>query len=92
MRHVAFLLFWLLQLWVLCAIARALMSWFPIRYDSAAYRLNGVLARITEPVIAPVRRLVRPVGVGGVGLDLSFIIVVLVAQLVAAQLRNYALG
>ena len=55
-------------------------------------RLNGVLARITEPVIAPVRRLVRPVGVGGVGLDLSFIIVVLVAQLVAAQLRNYALG
>jgi YggT family protein len=88
----AFAAFWVLQLWVLCAVLRAIMSWFPIRYDSAAYRLNGVLARITEPVIAPVRRLVRPVGVGGVGLDLSFIIVVLVAQLVAAQLRNYALG
>jgi YggT family protein len=91
-RHVAFLLFWLLQLWVLCAIARALMSWFPISYDSPAHRINTILVRITEPLIAPVRRLLPPVGVGGVGVDLAFLVVIFAIQLIAIPLlRSYAL-
>jgi len=82
--------YWVLQLWVIMAIGRAILSWFPIAYGSPWHRLNGVLVTVTEPLIAPVRRLIRPVGVGGVGLDLSFIVVVFVVQFVAVQLRNYA--
>jgi YggT family protein len=91
-RGLATIGFWIIQMWVLCAILRAVMSWFPLTYGSFAHRVNGVLLRITEPFIAPVRRLVRPVGVGGVGLDLSFLIVVIAAQILAATLRSYALG
>jgi YggT family protein len=91
-RHVAFVLFWLLQLWVFCAIARAVLSWFPISYNSVAHRINTLLVRITEPVIAPVRRVIPPVGVGGVGVDMAFLVVILGIQLVAIPLlRNYAL-
>lgn len=91
MRAVAFFLYWLSQLFVLCLIGRAVLSWFPLRYNSGWSRLNGVLVRITEPVIAPVRRLVGPVSFGGVGIDMSFLIVLLVIELVAQPLlRSYA--
>jgi YggT family protein len=31
----------------------------------------GFLYAITEPVLGPLRRLIPPVGIGGMGLDLS---------------------
>ena len=36
---------------------------------------------ITEPVLWPIRRLMPGIGVGGMGLDLSPIIVILLVQL-----------
>jgi YggT family protein len=54
---------------------RALLSWFPARPGSALATVNSVLYRLTEPVLAPVRRLLPPVRAGGIGIDLSFIIV-----------------
>jgi YggT family protein len=80
-----YLLFVLAQLWVLCALGRAVLSFFPIRYDSAWHRINKVLVRVTEPLIAPVRRFVSPVRVGGMGLDLSFTIVVFAVELIASR-------
>jgi len=60
---------------------RALLSWFPARPGSNLANINSVLYRLTEPVLAPVRRLLPPLQAGGVGLDLSFIIVFLGIQL-----------
>lgn len=88
MRTIAVLLATLLEIWVFCAIARALLSWFPLGYDSAWTRINHVLVRITEPVIAPVRRLFGPVSMGGVGIDVAFLVVVLVIQVVAIPLLH----
>jgi YggT family protein len=52
----------------------AVLSWVPeLRRGRWAY----YLARIIEPVLVPVRRIVPPLG----GLDLAFLIVVLVLQL-----------
>ncbi|MBV9060475.1 MAG: YggT family protein [Pseudonocardiales bacterium] len=49
---------------------------------------HRVIYRLTEPVLAPVRRVVRPVRIGGVLLDLSvtlvFIAVVVVQQLISS--------
>lgn len=86
MREIAVLLATLLEIWVLCALARAILSWFPLGYDSAWSRINHVLMRITEPLIGPVRRLVGPVSMGGVGIDIAFLIVVLAIQVVAIPL------
>jgi len=40
--------------------------------------VRSVLFTVTEPVLAPVRRLMPPVRVGGMGLDLSVTVVFLV--------------
>jgi YggT family protein len=63
-------------------IARALLSWFPLQPGGAMARVSDVLARVTEPVLAPVRRVVPRVGM----FDISFLIVLLGLQIVVRGL------
>jgi YggT family protein len=65
---------------------RALLSWFPASPGSTLASINSVLYRLTEPVLAPVRRLLPPVRAGGFGIDLSFIIVFFGIQLIVIQI------
>ena len=88
MRQLGFILIYVLELWVLCLIVRAILSFFPISYGSAAHRVNSVLVRVTEPVISPVRRLIPPLGSRGVSIDLSFIVVIVVIQLIIVMIRS----
>ena len=81
-----FVLFVIAEIWVICAVGRAILSWFPISYDSMAHRVNSVLVRVTEPVIAPVRRILPPVRAGGIGIDLSFLVVFFALQLLVIPL------
>ena len=69
------------QLYLYAVIARILLSWFPISPESPFATIFGFLYSITEPVLGPIRRLLPPVGMGGMGLDLSPIIVILGLQL-----------
>lgn len=55
-------------------IAYAIVSWIP---DLRSSRFAYYLARLVEPVLTPVRRIIPPVG----GLDLAFLVVLLVLQL-----------
>jgi YggT family protein len=50
---------------------RVILSWFPIEPGSFIASVYGFLYAITEPVLGPLRRLIPPVGIGGMGLDLS---------------------
>jgi YggT family protein len=61
---------------------RALLSWFPASPGSWLASINTVLYRLTEPVLAPVRRLIPPLRMGAMGLDMSFIVVFLGIQLI----------
>ena len=61
---------------------RALLSWFPTTPGSALATVNHVLYRLSEPVLGPVRRILPPLQAGGMGIDLSFIVVFLGIQLV----------
>jgi YggT family protein len=85
-RAIFFVLATLAEIYVLCLFARAILSWFPISYDSPAHRINSILVRVTEPLIAPVRRVLPPVRAGAVGIDLSFIVVLLVLQIIVIPL------
>ena len=69
------------QLYVYVLVARILLSWFPITPGSTLASVFSVLYKVTEPVLGPLRRLLPPVGIGGMGFDLSPIIVLLVIQL-----------
>jgi YggT family protein len=80
------LLAWLVELYVILLIARALLSWFPAREGTALYGVVRVLDAITEPVLRPVRRILPPVRAGGASIDLSVLVVVIVAQIVVVPL------
>jgi len=64
----------LLQLYLLVLVVRVLLSWFPISADGAMAPVAGFLYTITDPVLVPLRRLLPPVRMGGMALDLSPIV------------------
>jgi YggT family protein len=74
-----------LQVFLLCLLARAVLSWFPSS-GGALDSIRRALMTITEPVLAPVRALLPPVRLGAVGLDLSFMVVFFVILIVMQYL------
>jgi len=80
------LLCWAAQLYVYVMFARIILSWFPIQPGSALTPVFSVLYAITEPLLGPLRRALPPVGIGGMGLDLSPLIVTLVLQFLLVPL------
>lgn len=71
----------LLQLYIFVIFVRVVLSWFPISPDSAMATVYRFVYAITEPVLGPIRRVMPGVGFGGMGLDFSPIIVLLVLEL-----------
>ncbi len=71
-----------LNLYLIALFGRIILSWFPVAPESVMAQIFAFLYAITEPVLGPIRRLLPPVGVGGMGLDLSPIIVTLTLSLV----------
>jgi len=72
----------LLYLFLLVLLAYSILSWLTysgrLNYDSPVFKVQKVLAMICEPVLRPVRKVIPPFQVGGVGLDLSVLVVFLV--------------
>lgn len=65
----------LLQAYTLAVLGRVILSWFPVAPNSFMSNVYSFLYVITEPVLGPIRRVLPPLGAGGMGLDLSPIIV-----------------
>ncbi len=61
-----------IQIYLVIMLVYAVASWIP----DMRGRWTDYVAMLVEPLLAPVRRLVPPVG----GLDLAFIIVVILLQ------------
>jgi YggT family protein len=73
-----------LYLFLLVLLAYSVLSWLTysgrLAYDSPIFKVQKVLASICEPVLRPVRKIIPPVQIGGVGLDLSVLVVFLVIE------------
>ena len=76
----------LVELYVVVLIVRALLSWFPVRPGSGFEKVVRAMDAVTEPVLRPIRRILPPIRAGGMGIDLSIIVVVLVAEIVVIPL------
>ena len=74
------------QLYVIVLFARIILSWFPIPPGSALAPVYSALYAVTEPVLGPLRRVLPPLSVGGMGLDLSPMIVTVVIQFLLVPL------
>jgi YggT family protein len=70
-----------LTLFIVLLIVRMILDWTGLLAGGAywARRARSVTYALTEPVIAPVRRVIRPVGAGGVRIDLAFTLVFVLA-------------
>jgi YggT family protein len=75
------ILLWLLQILTYALIGRALLSWFD---PGQQWAISRILADITEPLIAPIRRVVPPVGM----LDISFIVAIIVIMVLQRLLTS----
>jgi YggT family protein len=75
-----------LQAYVFVIIGRIILSWFPTSPGSALAGVHDFLRRITDPILEPLRRVIPPLGGGGIAIDLSPIIVLLVIQLLLLPL------
>ncbi len=76
----------LFQLLTLAIIARALISWVPIdRYNP----IVTILYQITEPILAPLRRYIPPIG--GM-MDITPIVALIILQILQAIVYNLLVG
>ena len=63
-------------------VARALLSWATIRPGTTAYRVQRVLVQVTEPYLSIFRRVLPVSRIGGVGIDWSSLVGLVVLLLV----------
>jgi YggT family protein len=78
----------LLQIYILVLVVRIILTWFPTDPWSGMGRFERALGRVTDPVLAPVRRILPPLRVGAGAIDLSPIIVLVVLEILVSVLRS----
>lgn len=70
------------DLYILVIIGRAIASFFPIGSDSPVAPVVMFAQRITEPVLAPIRRVLPDLG----GFDLSPVVAIIGVRILAVAL------
>lgn len=78
----------LLSLYLLVMFAAIILSWFPLEPGGAMASIYRVLWQLTAPVLAPVRRLMPDLRVGGMSLDLSPLVVLIGIQIIQKIICN----
>lgn len=66
------------NIYLLVLVVRIVLSYFPLQRGGPIDTFYGLLYSVTEPVLAPMRRVIPPVG----GFDLSPLILFFGAQLI----------
>jgi len=75
-----------IQVYSLVLIARILLEWIQVSPDHPVARARRVLRAVTDPVLIPVRRMIPPIRAGGIGLDLSTIVVLVALSIIGGVL------
>ena len=76
----------LLHWYVIILIVRILCTWIPASPWSNFGKFVRILSRITDPILNPLRRLIPPIRAGGMGIDISAMLLVIVLTVIANRL------
>ncbi len=77
----------LIELYVYILIITAVMSWVPVRdHNGSLAQIKRVLASLTEPVLRPIRSILPRPSAGGVSIDFSVWIAIILFQVINAVL------
>lgn len=83
--ELASLLLSIIQILSLLIFARAIFSWFDPGFGS---QIGRILYQITEPIIAPIRQVLPPMGM----LDLSVFVTLILLMILQQLIRSALLG
>ncbi|MBT3969191.1 MAG: YggT family protein [Actinobacteria bacterium] len=65
----------LLGLYLLLVLLRVVLSWIPLNPQGTAATVAGFVYYLTDPVLLPLRRIMPPLRMGGMGLDLAPLVI-----------------
>ncbi len=88
MNGIIYVIYLALSLYAWIIVARMLLSWVQLRPGGTAYKVNKVLVDITEPYLAPFRRLIPMARIGAMGMDFSPVVALLVLFIVMQVLAR----
>ncbi len=77
----------IIQAYIVLLFVRLILSWFPTNPWSPWAKVVRALAAITDPVLVPIRRIIPPMRVGAMAVDLSPIIVFLALEILLSLLQ-----
>ena len=78
MRIILELVYLAVMLYAWLIVARAVLSWVRPRPGTTVYRVEKVLLDVTEPYVGLFRRFLPVTRIGGVGIDWSSLVALLV--------------
>ncbi|HWM05228.1 MAG TPA: YggT family protein [Actinophytocola sp.] len=81
----------ILLLFLIALVVRAVLDWTAVLASGGGpgvARAREISHRVTEPVIGPVRRVVPPVRIGDVRIDLAFTLVVVATVILRSLVSN----
>lgn len=76
----------ILQLYIFVVLARVVLSWFPASGAGPLTSIQRILHALTEPIMGPLRSILPPLRMGGMGLDLSPIALIILLQVLLVYL------
>lgn len=78
------IIIWLLRLLTFALLGRAILSWVDPR---GQWTISRLLADLTEPLVAPLRRVIPPIGMFDISFIVAFFLLQVLIQLLEQALR-----
>lgn len=80
--NVGLLICQILNLFTLALLAWIVLSWIRVPYDHPIGKVHRFLDRMIMPIVLPLRRVIPPLNLGGVSLDLSVLLIFIVINII----------
>ena len=74
------------QVYSLVVFARIVLEWIPVSYDHPLARVRSAFRTVTEPVLRPLRAILPTARMGGMGLDLSPLVLLIALGILASAI------
>ncbi len=77
----------IIQIYIYVLVISALLSWFPTTSSQGGLATTKrVLAQLTEPVLRPLRQIVPRPRIGGVSVDFSVLVAIIILGIISTIL------
>ncbi len=72
----------ILDLFLLALFAWIVLSWIRVPYDHPIGKVHRFLDKLIMPIVLPIRRVIPPLNLGGISLDLSVLLIFVVVRII----------